>query len=81
MATAESVGHIQSVAAPPVGLAFAHKACAEGVAACVSVHVVVEQTTAAEVQLARALPVGCKLGTQQGVMARGPGRESTHENI
>ena len=80
MAAAESVGDVQGVAAPAVGLAFAHQAGSEGVAA--GVHVVVEQAAAAEVQLARALPVGGELGAQQGVVARGPGRrESADENI
>ena len=77
MATAEAVGDVQGVAAPAVALSFAHLAGAEGVAACVRMHVVVEQAAAVEVQLSRALPVGRKLGAQQWVMARGPGRETT----
>ena len=85
VATTQAVGDVQGVATAAVGLALAHQAGAErvaagvagGVAGVVGVAVVgvaiggvVEQASAAQVDLARALPVGRELCPQQVLMGR-----------
>lgn len=64
MAAAQTVGHIKGVATAPVYEAFRGP---ERVAASVAV-VAVQETSAAEIQLAGTLPVIGKLGAMQRIM-------------